>query len=71
MVEHNLKNEQTAISLAEAPWVDLRTYDLSNYDRGKPSWFVMLWWLVQAIIFPLTLHNLNNFRCFLLRLLLK
>lgn len=56
------------ISLHEQPLVDLRTYNLSNFDRGKPSWIVILWWLVQAIAFPLSLHNLNSFRCLLLRI---
>ena len=28
----------------------------------------MLWWLVQAIAFPLSLHNFNRWRCLLLRL---
>ncbi len=28
----------------------------------------MWWWLVQAIAFPLSLHNFNSFRCWLLRL---
>ena len=27
----------------------------------------MLWWLIQAIAFPLSLHNFNGFRCHLLR----
>lgn len=40
----------------ETTFVDLRQYDQSNFDRGKPGWFVLLWWLVQAIAFPLTLH---------------
>ena len=35
------------------PLVDLRLYDQSGYDRGRPGWFVLLWWLVQAIAFPL------------------
>ena len=52
--------------LTEPSLVDLRTYS-SNYDRGS-SWLVMLWWLVQAIAFPLSPHNFNGFRCFLLRL---
>lgn len=59
---------KSASSLNEPPLVDLRTYDLSNFDRGKPKWYVMLWWLVQAIVFPLSPHNFNGFRCFLLRL---
>jgi len=56
------------ISLDEPPCVDLRSYDSSNLDRGRPNWYVMLWWLVQAIAFPLSLHNFNRWRCFLLRL---
>ncbi len=68
------KNDQINIDiehdlyLEEKPLVDLRTYDLSNFKRGRSTWVVILWWLVQAIAFPLSLHNLNNFRCFLLRL---
>ena len=56
------------ISLNEPAAIDLRTYDLSNFDRGKPRWYVMLWWSFQAIAFPLSLHNFNSWRCFLLRL---
>ncbi|MBE9127068.1 MULTISPECIES: hormogonium polysaccharide biosynthesis acetyltransferase HpsU [unclassified Coleofasciculus] len=48
--------------------VDLRRYDQSRFDRGRPSWFILLWWLVQAIAFPLSIHNFNSFRCWLLRL---
>lgn len=51
-----------------SPWVDLRRYDQSTYDRGRPPWFVLLWWLVQAIAFPLSIHNFSGFRCWLLRL---
>ena len=58
----------TDIAKQQQPFIDLRTYDLSNFERGKPNWLVMLWWLVQAIAFPLSLHNFNSFRCFLLRL---
>lgn len=50
------------------PLVDLRRYDQSWYDRGRPGWFVLLWWLVQAIAFPLSLHNFNGIRSWLLRL---
>jgi putative colanic acid biosynthesis acetyltransferase WcaF len=50
------------------PVVDLRRYDQSWFDRGKPVWYILLWWLVQAIAFPLSPHNLNGFRCWLLRL---
>lgn len=50
------------------PVVDLRKYDQSWFDRGRPGWFILLWWLVQAIAFPLTPHPLSDLRCFLLRL---
>ena len=48
--------------------VDLRRYDQSWFDKGKPSWFILLWWLVQGIIFPLTPHHFNGIRRTLLRL---
>lgn len=48
-------------------WVDLRRYDQSWYDRGRPGWFVLWWWFVQAVAFPLTPHFLNAARCRLLR----
>jgi putative colanic acid biosynthesis acetyltransferase WcaF len=54
--------------LDDEPWVDLRLYDQSWFDRGKSGWFILLWWLVQAIAFPLSPHNLHGFRCWLLRL---
>ena len=50
------------------PLVDLRQYDQSWFERGRPGWFILLWWLVQAIAFPLSLHNFNGFRCWLLGL---
>jgi putative colanic acid biosynthesis acetyltransferase WcaF len=56
------------ISLSDPPWVDLRTYDSSNLQRGRARWYVMIWWFVQAIAFSLSLHNCNSFRCWLLRL---
>lgn len=49
-------------------WVDLRRYDQSWYDRGRSGWVVLLWWLVQAIAFPLTPHSANGPRRLLLKL---
>lgn len=48
--------------------VDLRRYDQSWFDPGKPKWLILLWWLVQAIAFPLTLHAHHAPRRSLLRL---
>lgn len=53
----------------DAPsWIDLQRYDQSDYDRGRPGWLILLWWLVQAIAFPLSPHFLHTFRVGLLRL---
>ncbi len=49
------------------PWIDLRGYNQSGFDRGRPGGIILLWWLVQAILFPLSLHNAHGFRCWLLR----
>ncbi|OKH40612.1 colanic acid biosynthesis acetyltransferase WcaF [[Phormidium ambiguum] IAM M-71] len=48
--------------------MDLRQYDQSNFDRGRSGWMILLWWLVQAIVFPLTPHQLHAPRIALLRL---
>jgi putative colanic acid biosynthesis acetyltransferase WcaF len=52
----------------DQPFVDLRKYDQSWFDRGRPSWYILLWWFVQAIAFPLTPQPLSSLRCTLLRL---
>jgi putative colanic acid biosynthesis acetyltransferase WcaF len=54
--------------IADEPLVDLRRYDQSKFDRGRPGWLILLWWLVQAIVFPLTPHPVNGIRRWLLRL---
>ncbi|MEM1367414.1 MAG: hormogonium polysaccharide biosynthesis acetyltransferase HpsU [Cyanobacteria bacterium P01_H01_bin.15] len=48
-------------------WTDLRNYDQSWYDRGRPGWYVLLWWFVQSVAFPLSLHSFDGLRCWLLR----
>ncbi|MFW6358597.1 MAG: hormogonium polysaccharide biosynthesis acetyltransferase HpsU [Chroococcales cyanobacterium] len=64
-----MKSESKSLSILDAnPWVDLRQYDQSWFDRGRPGWFILLWWLVQAIAFPLSLHSAHRFRCAILRL---
>ncbi|MEG4393300.1 hormogonium polysaccharide biosynthesis acetyltransferase HpsU [Microcoleus sp. BROC3] len=62
-ISDNHANTLTGESL-----VDLRRYDQSKFDRGKPSWVILLWWFVQAIGFPLTPHPFNGIRRGLLRL---
>lgn len=50
------------------PLVDLRRYDQSNFDRGRPGWMILLWWLVQAVVFPLTPHSFHAPRVAVLRM---
>lgn len=58
----------SAIDIDAPPLVDLHSYDQSWYDRGRPGWYVLLWWLVQSIVFPITPQPLNQVRCGVLRL---
>ncbi len=55
-------------SLGPPSLIDLRLYDQSWYSPGKPKWMILLWWLLQATIFPLTLHAHHAPRRSLLRL---
>lgn len=67
--EASAESECATPSLTEAePWVDLRQYDQSWFDRGRSGWFILLWWFVQAITFPLTPHPFNAIRSAILRL---
>jgi putative colanic acid biosynthesis acetyltransferase WcaF len=56
------------ILIDDQPWIDLRTYDQSWFDRGRSNPIILLWWLVQGIIFPLSLHQMDSWRCAILRL---
>jgi putative colanic acid biosynthesis acetyltransferase WcaF len=51
-----------------APFVDLSQYHQPGYDAGGSRLSMLLWWLVQAIAFPLTLHTAHGIRAQLLRL---
>ena len=63
-----LEPDPCSTVLPAQSWVDLRTYDQSWFNRGRPGWFVLLWWFVQAIAFPLTPQPLHGLRRALLRL---
>jgi len=55
-------------SLNLPPLVDLRQYHQAGFEKGKPGWIILLWWFLQAMLFPLTPHAFHSPRCFLLRL---
>lgn len=48
--------------------IDLRHYNQSWFDRGRPGGMILLWWLVQAVVFPLTPHFAHSLRVAVLRL---
>jgi len=54
-------------SLGAEPFVDLTDYHEPGYDAGGSRAKMMLWWLVQAIAFPLSHHAAHGFRRWLLR----
>ena len=65
----NIDNIVESMPILDAEsWVDLRRYNPSQHDRGRSNLIVILWWLIQGVLFPLSLHNLNGFRAWLLRL---
>jgi putative colanic acid biosynthesis acetyltransferase WcaF len=61
-------NSPSPIILDQEPWIDLRQYDQSWFERGRPNGLILLWWFVQAIAFPLSLHFGHGVRNGLLRL---
>ncbi len=52
----------------DRPWVRLDTYDQRGYHPGRSKVMVLLWWFLQAVIFPVTLHAHHGPRRWLLRL---
>lgn len=47
---------------------DLNLFRLPPGFRGRPAWFVQLWWLVQSTIFSFSPQFMYGFRRFILRL---
>jgi putative colanic acid biosynthesis acetyltransferase WcaF len=47
---------------------DLKSFRLPPNFRGRPAWFVQLWWIVQATLFRMSPQGLYGWRRFLLRL---
>lgn len=47
---------------------DLSKFTLPTGFRGRPGWYVQLWWLVQSTLFRMSPQFLYGWRRFLLRL---
>ena len=55
--------------MTEGPrFQDLSSFRLPDEFRGRPSWYVQLWWLVQSLLFHTSPQALFGWRRFLLRL---
>lgn len=48
--------------------IRLDRYNQSWYSRGRNSFFVLLWWLIQGSLFRFSLHPMYAWRRFLLRI---
>lgn len=46
----------------------LKNYEQKDYDRGRSSLVILLWWIIQGTIFRYSLHNMYGFRAGILRL---
>jgi putative colanic acid biosynthesis acetyltransferase WcaF len=56
------------LDLSAPALVNLHSYDQSGFDRGRSGGMIGLWWLVQAIVFPVTPHSWHWPRVAVLRL---
>ncbi len=59
--------QEASFSVGAPAWVQLNTYDQTWYSPGRPRPIILLWWLIQGMCFPLTLHPWNGLRCWILR----
>jgi putative colanic acid biosynthesis acetyltransferase WcaF len=61
---------QTAVSEfgARHPVQDLAAFRVPAHFRGRPAWFVQLWWVVQATLFRWSPQVFFGWRRFLVRL---
>jgi putative colanic acid biosynthesis acetyltransferase WcaF len=55
-------------SLGVQPFVDLSQYHQPGYSAGGSRLTMLIWWLVQSLVFPLSPHTAHGIRCWLLRL---
>lgn len=50
------------------PVQDLSTHQLPPNFRGRPAWFVQIWWLAQSLLFHTSPQFMYGWRRFLLKL---
>jgi putative colanic acid biosynthesis acetyltransferase WcaF len=60
--------ERTDRAAPHGPVQDLSRFKLPPHFRGRPAWFVQLWWLVQSLLFAPSPQALYGWRRFLLRM---
>ena len=60
--------DQIGRGLPSGPVQDLSQFKLPPDFRGRPAWFVQLWWIVQALLFATSPQVFYGWRRALLRL---
>ncbi|WP_116107092.1 putative colanic acid biosynthesis acetyltransferase [Lewinella sp. IMCC34191] len=53
--------------MTETPYQDLSRFRLPEDFRGRPGWYVQLWWIVEALLFRPSPQFLYGWRRWLLR----
>ncbi|OLO27352.1 colanic acid biosynthesis acetyltransferase WcaF [Priestia megaterium] len=48
--------------------INLNKYNQNWYSRGKNNFTILIWWFIQGTLFRFSLHNMYNWRNWLLRL---
>jgi putative colanic acid biosynthesis acetyltransferase WcaF len=56
------------LSTKTRTYQDLSQFQMPDDFRGKPAWFVQLWWIVQALLFKTSPQFMYGWRRWLLRL---
>src|SRR5580704_5355888 len=54
--------------MVTGPVQDLSTHRLPPNFRGRPAWFVQIWWLAQSLLFHTSPQAMYGWRRFLLKL---
>ncbi|CAH9018349.1 putative colanic acid biosynthesis acetyltransferase [Candidatus Nitrosacidococcus sp. I8] len=47
---------------------NLAKFHIPDHFRGKPAWFVQIWWLVESSLFRHSPQFMYGWRCYLLKL---
>ncbi|MEL6604207.1 MAG: hypothetical protein AAFP20_13385, partial [Cyanobacteria bacterium J06614_10] len=66
-LQNGVNGDGLKASFGKPPFVDLRTYHEPGYDAGGSRLRMLVWWLIQGVLFPLSPHFAHGPRRWLLR----